>query len=264
MMLMLIAAVFVQVFLTTGHAMSVTGLDDNVSAMEQLLTMVPERTTDEMYQQLQKQLKILEVVYQQQQKQLKILEDMNQQQQKQLKTLEYMNQQQQKQLKLLEERIERKEQRNGPSDYATTVNVNTSEVVVGSQAYSKLGSVVFTALKVAGVAHIGENQRITFEKVILNVGNAYSAYSGIFIAPTCGVYMFSVTLAVGTNSFYAALVSTKGAIAWIYTNQAYSTASNTVFVNLAANDHVWVQNMKYNNRVVYGELISSFTGILVA
>ncbi|XP_052255234.1 heavy metal-binding protein HIP-like isoform X3 [Dreissena polymorpha] len=241
MMLMLIAAVFVQVFLTTGHAMSVTGLDDNVSAMEQLLTMVPERTTDnfplkEMYQQLQKQLKILEVVYQQQQKQLK----------------------------LLEERIERKEQRNGPSDYATTVNVNTSEVVVGSQAYSKLGSVVFTALKVAGVAHIGENQRITFEKVILNVGNAYSAYSGIFIAPTCGVYMFSVTLAVGTNSFYAALVSTKGAIAWIYTNQAYSTASNTVFVNLAANDHVWVQNMKYNNRVVYGELISSFTGILVA
>ncbi|KAH3889876.1 complement C1q subcomponent subunit B-like [Dreissena polymorpha] len=221
MMLMLIAAVFVQVFLTTGHAMSVTGLDDNVSAMEQLLTMVPERTTDEMYQQLQKQLKIHE------------------------------------------ERIERKEQRNGPSDYATAVNVNTPEVVVGSQAYSNRSRVVFTALKQADQSSIGVNQRITFEKVILNVGNGYRARSGIFIVPTSGIYMFSVTLTT-TGSVYAALVHTEGTIAEIVCYNTYDSCSHSVFVNLAEHDHVWVENIINSGRYVYGSSRSSFSGILVA
>ncbi|XP_052270794.1 uncharacterized protein LOC127871701 isoform X1 [Dreissena polymorpha] len=237
MMLMLIAAVFVQVLLTTGHAMSVTGLDDNVSAMEQLLTMVPERTTDnfplkEMYQQLQTQLKSLEDMYQQQQKQLKILE-------------------------------ERKEQRNGPSDYATTVNVNKSEVVVGSQAYPR---VAFTALKVASQPNIYARTRITFEKVILNVGNAYRAGSGTFVVPTCGsgIYMFSFTLAA-PQGIYSALFHNGGEIARInLPSSAWISGTQTVFVNLNANDQVWVQSMGYNARGVYGMLESSFTGILVA
>ena len=60
---------------------------------------------------------------------------------------------------------------------------------------------------------IGQNQVLVFNKVILNDGNGYSMYSGVFTAPIAGVYHFNFFIGIDLNTEYAILCrygSSKG------------------------------------------------------
>ena len=52
----------------------------------------------------------------------------------------------------------------------------------------------FAAVSPHDVYHLGSNQPVVFDKAVLNVGNAYHPYSGVFSAPYDGTYYFSSTL----------------------------------------------------------------------
>ena len=45
--------------------------------------------------------------------------------------------------------------------------------------------------------HIGNGHVFVFDTVVTNSGNAYNNYSGIFTAPSSGLYAFSYSVAVG-------------------------------------------------------------------
>ncbi|KAH3845270.1 collagen alpha-1(X) chain-like [Dreissena polymorpha] len=172
--------------------------------------------------------------------------------QKQIKDLQTTDQQQQKQIEELQQ------SRYDCEDDATENSTNLSG--------RRWGYVAFTAVRANTLSHIGLNQVIPFETVIYNRGRAYDNYHGLFIAPRAGIYLFSVTILHMPHgqSMHAGIMLSGRTIAKVHaTGGVWDEGSQTVIVPVREGEKVWVQNQDYTNQHVYGDLYSSFSGVLL-
>ena len=127
----------------------------------------------------------------------------------------------------------------------------------------------FFTSKVNFQTNIGLDQVITFDRVGLNLGDGFHPVHSIFTAPRSGVYLFSSSIMTSyTNpSEVRAAITVNGIeIAKIFghgDSGRHDQGAQTVIVNLKVNDEVDVRNINLDHEAVYGNLYSSFSGILL-
>ncbi|XP_029981064.1 complement C1q-like protein 4 isoform X1 [Sphaeramia orbicularis] len=146
-------------------------------------------------------------------------------------------------------------------------------LVKATQELKKLGmgpsNVVFSASLVTTTDWTYEGPfdtdvTLIFKRVVTNVGNGYNSNTGIFTAPTKGVYYFSFTGCVGTSGkLNAALVKNSELISAIYdTRGTYGCGSNSVTVQLEVSDTVFIR--LWNRHSIFDQSrLSTFTGFLL-
>jgi hypothetical protein len=94
--------------------------------------------------------------------------------------------------------------------------------------------------------------------VVLNIGSCYNSANGVFTAPIAGSYMFvgEVSTADGNNLYYNFYLNgaAQGQSALCY-GVTYQSATQTIILNLAANDQV---TLRKNNFNIYGCNLTGF------
>ncbi|CAG2213435.1 unnamed protein product [Mytilus edulis] len=135
--------------------------------------------------------------------------------------------------------------------------------------------IAFSAYMSKNEDHVVDHHILTFDTVQTNEGNGYNRHTGIFIVPTSGVYVFTYTLMIGSNSevctnllineaIYGHAYSYSGSLNVVQTSMsivvAHVNQGDTVFVR-TANDGACGQT-----GVVYGDTWrrSTFAGWLLA
>lgn len=110
---------------------------------------------------------------------------------------------------------------------------------------------VFTEEVAFTVVHDGTGQRIThqsqvvkYNQVKFNIGGGYHKYSGRFVAPVKGTYVFFFSLepTPGTKASFYITVNDRGMVEGVSgaIHNEYNMSSNMVVVSLRKGDHVSV------------------------
>lgn len=119
------------------------------------------------------------------------------------------------------------------------------------------------------MTHIGKDQTVVFENVLLNIGGDFHINHSLFIAEMPGVYMFSASILSFVNAhpeFSAAIVKNGGNLALIYghsDNGRHDQGSVTVVTQLDAGDEVWVKLLSPDDGSIYGGRYTTFSGALL-
>nr|AST51799.1 C1qDC6 [Sinohyriopsis cumingii] len=112
-----------------------------------------------------------------------------------------------------------------------------------------------------------QGSTILYNKVLLNRGNGYNIYGGIFTAPVHGIYIFHFfSLADKDSEIWQELYHNNDYVCALYgrTPSEFAAAGNTAIVHLRSGDIVQIKE-RYNN-TVYGQqdqLYSTFSGALI-
>ncbi|XP_045194302.2 complement C1q-like protein 4 [Mercenaria mercenaria] len=135
--------------------------------------------------------------------------------------------------------------------------------------------VAFTAYLDHHMTHLGDNQAIVYNKILLNAGEAYNIHNGMFTAPISGVYIFSwsctarrtgssfdiwVTLVVNSATQTTAVAESQSTY---YDHQG----SSTVIIHVNKGDIVWTKRLSSGGAEIHSETerrVSSFTGALLS
>jgi hypothetical protein len=111
---------------------------------------------------------------------------------------------------------------------------------------------------------------LVFETVIVNEGEHYDPYDGVFVAPQKGVYLFSWTVS-GINAKYIVteLVVEQNTIssAGEQSGGGYSSGSMTALCKMEKGDHAWIRTTGLtSDHQIYSKdnyPQSSFLGLLI-
>lgn len=113
--------------------------------------------------------------------------------------------------------------------------------------------VFFTAGTVSNIDKLwSTNEKIIFPHVISNVGGGYDTTTGIFTAPHSGVYVIMCYLATFRNEAVAHLALNGSPLVGIPaatsggSPERYGAAGNSVILQLAQGDKVWVAHTSGN------------------
>jgi hypothetical protein len=86
---------------------------------------------------------------------------------------------------------------------------------------------------------------LVFETAIVNDGEHYDPYDGVFVAPQKGVYLFSWTVSgYGGNFIVAELVMEQNTISSAGENNGggnYPSGSMTALCKMEKGDHAWIR-----------------------
>ena len=86
---------------------------------------------------------------------------------------------------------------------------------------------------------------MVFETAIVNDGEHYDPYDGVFVAPQKGVYLFSWTVSgYGGNFIVAELVMEQNTISSAGENNGggnYPSGSMTALCKMEKGDHAWIR-----------------------
>lgn len=115
---------------------------------------------------------------------------------------------------------------------------------------------------------LNKDSFIVFDTVTLNLGGGYHPSHGLFIAPRTGVYLFSVSVtAVSIDErLHADIekngVEVAGCVAYDK-NGVHHQCSVSVVISLSVGDEVFVKIERWDHVTIYGDRLTSFTGILL-
>ncbi|XP_053402905.1 cerebellin-1-like [Mercenaria mercenaria] len=126
-----------------------------------------------------------------------------------------------------------------------------------------------TILGATKLPHSHADNRVVFETVSLNVGSSYHAGNGTFIAPISGIYIFSTSLMMKSNTNDPEMhiviekhgVEVAGAYA-VYKGY-YEHSSVTAAMELQSVDTVFVSVERHDDISFYGVNLISFMGFLL-
>jgi hypothetical protein len=112
---------------------------------------------------------------------------------------------------------------------------------------------------------------LVFEKVIVNEGEHYDPYDGVFVAPQKGVYLFSWTVSGhSTNYIVTELVVEQNTISSAGEkngNGGYPSGSMTALCKMEKGDHAWIRTtgVTGEHRIYSKDNYpqSSFLGLLI-
>lgn len=107
---------------------------------------------------------------------------------------------------------------------------------------------------------------VVFNSAITNLGNGYNSYTGIFTAPSNGVYVFSWTiLGQQWKKFYTELTLNGNVVARNYVSavnvQDHPSGSQNVVLEIKKDDKVLVRvQAGHKGQYMYADGWSSFSG----
>jgi hypothetical protein len=112
---------------------------------------------------------------------------------------------------------------------------------------------------------------LVFETVIINEGEHYDLYGGVFVAPQKGVYLFSWTVSGQSGNFIVTeLVVEQNTISSAGEQNAgggYPSGSMTALCKMEKGDHAWIRTTGVTGtHVIYSKdnyPQSSFLGLLI-
>ena len=122
----------------------------------------------------------------------------------------------------------------------------------------------FLARPYQDIGQIGTGTKLVFGEVHNNVGNAYNASSGTFVAPYSGNYFFAVSTRCGQSGQKADadIKSSRGErLCRIDSDVDYDAGSCQSVAHLAHGHRVWIE--AYNGPTCYRAAVSTFTGFLI-
>lgn len=133
-------------------------------------------------------------------------------------------------------------------------------------------TVAFHATLAGGnaIRHLHINQTVIFDDVLLNLGGAYHAQHGLFVANVPGVYIFSVSimaLAGGSDSTMVFIMKNGKEIAAAIADgrgSPHDQGSTTVVLQLVSGDEVWVSVQRHDDTAIWTDSLDSFMGCLIA
>ena len=90
------------------------------------------------------------------------------------------------------------------------------------------------------------NTKVVYDKVLINVGNAYNPQTGEFTCPKAGVYVFTWSMLSDSDNRYCnAFIyrnGVKSLMAYAHeANSYHEAASNIEIFHLDQGDRVWIQ-----------------------
>ena len=125
------------------------------------------------------------------------------------------------------------------------------------------GEIAFSAYLSHVIPHLSHGHTIKFDQIILNDGNAYNQYSGVFTVPRSGVYLLTFTFDVYDNWQSTGLklvVNNRNIVDGIAESNGnkHSMAGNTVIIRLARGEVVRLEAYYSPD----GEIVSTSTSKL--
>ena len=126
--------------------------------------------------------------------------------------------------------------------------------------------IAFFATVKTTIEHTTAYQTIVFEDVKTNFGNGYNATSGIFTAPTDGVYVFSTTILTCPGCVASVgLIKNSHSVSGLYAEGATDkrpTTAETILLELTRGDQMSVKIAEAKDQVV-GNHYTTFAGFLL-
>ena len=125
------------------------------------------------------------------------------------------------------------------------------------------GEIAFSAYLSHVIPHLSHGHTIKFDQIILNDGNGYNQYSGVFTVPRSGVYLLTFTFDVYDNWQSTGLklvVNNRNIVDGIAESNGnkHSMAGNTVIIRLARGEVVRLEAYYSAD----GEIVSTGTSKL--
>ncbi|XP_074480477.1 complement C1q tumor necrosis factor-related protein 3-like [Sebastes fasciatus] len=153
---------------------------------------------------------------------------------------------------------------------AVETRLKDSETQILELRNKERTKVIFSAATGGGDNAIGPfntDTTLIYRTVITNIGNAYSQFTGIFVAPVAGVYYFTIFYHAG-GYYKAHLLLYKNNELMVTTHDHWSlidtadNGGNAVFLQLQPGDQVYVRMAE--NAWVWGtDHHTTFSGFLV-
>ncbi|KAL3853085.1 hypothetical protein ACJMK2_016663 [Sinanodonta woodiana] len=128
---------------------------------------------------------------------------------------------------------------------------------------SLTAGIAFTATLSKETTHVPE-QTVIFDKVKLNEGNCYDSSTGIFRAPFCGLYVFSVTIRKGLGTDVHLSIMKDGVeIGRVFAgSSSYGSGSVTVVTVMEKGQAVYAKEWFYKSETIVDDNWAHFTGLL--
>ena len=134
------------------------------------------------------------------------------------------------------------------------------------------GGVGFSTYLSKSIQHMGNGHTIKLDQVLLNDGNGYNAFTGIFTVPRSGVYLLTFTINVYNKDFKTEVRLVKNnlniidAVAWP-TGQGHDTmGGNSALIRLTQGEAVWLENYhQVDSEIISntGYRYTAFSGVLL-
>ncbi|XP_062576660.1 complement C1q tumor necrosis factor-related protein 3-like, partial [Saccostrea cucullata] len=154
-----------------------------------------------------------------------------------------------------------KDKENG---FSSSVFVTLLQTSIIQQVYSN--PAIGFSVQLSRDAFLGDGQAIKYDKIITNYGNSYNKWTGHFVAPKKGLYLFSCSImADHTGHIHVQIVKNGTKISTIYSNlSSYDQSSQTVVLALRRGDSVWTRQSLFGRRLHDHLGYNMFTGILIS
>ena len=129
---------------------------------------------------------------------------------------------------------------------ATTKHPNSNFGTAKQARRLVAGEVAFSAY-LSMSSHYVSGHTVKYDQVLTNYGNGYNKYTGVFSAPTTGVYLltFSIATVQGNSHIRVKLVYNNSNIADASADPGHAShvdmGGNTVIVDLTAGQSVWLE-----------------------
>ncbi|XP_056016173.1 heavy metal-binding protein HIP-like [Ostrea edulis] len=125
--------------------------------------------------------------------------------------------------------------------------------------------VAFHARMSSSLQNLGRSAVVVFGKVILNSGSAFDGNTGIFTAPTDGIYSFTWTILTKPGSYFNTQIVINGKLVGYNNADGKSgsshqeSSSTTAVIRMKKKDKVWIRIYGREGKYAYADW-SSFSG----
>ncbi|XP_056015792.1 heavy metal-binding protein HIP-like [Ostrea edulis] len=127
------------------------------------------------------------------------------------------------------------------------------------------GAIAFHARTSSVLQNLGSYAAVVFGKVTLNSGSAYNGKTGIFTAPTDGIYSFTWTILTTDGSYFNTEIVINGnLVGYNYADgktgsSHHESSSATAVIRMKKKDRVWIRTHDKEGKYAY-PIWSSFSG----
>ncbi|KAK3096990.1 hypothetical protein FSP39_005459 [Pinctada imbricata] len=146
-----------------------------------------------------------------------------------------------------------------------TESLDTVKKMCDHQKTSKKGFVAFSARTSKQLTSTAASIKVVFGHIVTNIGKAYNSATGIFTAPSDGVYVFAWTILTNPKKYFDSELVVNG-IPKLYNaanalngGGSYESSGCTGVMELKTGDKVWIRKVSSSGNFLR-ERWCSFSG----